>query len=142
MEIDNLIEFMKDPELNKAVQYLSSRSNKIINIEVLNEAFIKNVAVDPSADMLPPENNVMYAVAASRSDPDLSAGTGFPIVEFYNPLDAALKLSIAIANNVNAPITTLTSGGYYYTSRVRWNDNGATVGSYSIIIIGYKITYG
>lgn len=137
----DVVKFVNDPELNRAVQYLSDLKTPAIDIEVIYQNNTFNVATDPSADILPAVARTVYLLSVNYNTSTISGWAGNALIELYAPFVAAINKSLVVFNATSAWLTVPQFVSFDLCSRLRWNDNGATVGIYDVRVIGYKITY-
>lgn len=135
--------FENNPGLTQALWLISNSGRTIVNIEPFQYmAPDLNVATQPNFDPLPFIANSTYFVTSGFWAKTSTTQTGIPHLIYYEPFADVFSLRYAGSSMANNTVTlNLGVPGNILTSRVQWQDNGATVGVFSLQIGGFKITY-
>ncbi len=136
--------YNNDPDLVHNLWLLAKNGKNINKIEPVYFQGLFNVATDPSIDIFPAIANVAYSIGNHYLSRYSTSFTGIPQITFYDVLTGIVtsvvspqsSAGLTLANNLfmNQRLGALVS-------RVRWEDNAATVGTYAVLFKGYKIYY-
>lgn len=130
-----------NPELARTMALINKQGFTITEFEPFQYTGITNVATDPSFDIVPFLANNTYHIVTGGICKHSTTQAGFMMLEFYDPFANVLRFSYSNSLNNTAPINQGFPASNFLASRVRWNDNGATVGIYSVLVQGFKISY-
>jgi hypothetical protein len=132
----------QDPILFWAVQFVESASlRKVQKITPFFVSIRKDASVDAGGtDMLPAVTNTVYIVEFVQKSITNSTAP-IPHVNFYAPFSAVIdfevNLQVVSAGNGIAQLEPAAM----LASRVRYEDNAATVGIISVALSGYALEY-
>lgn len=131
------------PQLQAQLALLSKQGFTPTLIEPINVTSLINVATNPSFDLLEFVANTTYFIYVAAWSKYSLTQTGAPFLDIYLPFANTLAYRYGGSSLPNNTVT-LNLGFPAFnilTSRIQWNDNGATVGTFSVWISALKITY-
>lgn len=138
--------FNTDPDLVWALFMINKQGLKVMDIEPVYYNGSINVATDPNFDVLPAEANALYVIGDVIFAKNSVTMNGQPLIAIDDPFTGVFVCSFTpqtnntVAGLGNIAISGINRFGLLCAS-LRWSDSGATVGTYALIVKGYKITY-
>jgi len=138
---ENLL-YKNDLDLVRNLWLISKSGKTIRSVEPIAIQRLVDVATVANFDIFPALTGSLYFIKIAGYSKYGITGVGVPLIDFYDPFTGLVTYKYGGSSLPNNTLTVnIGFPGFMLASRVLWNDNAATVGTYSVFCSGYKINF-